>query len=150
MEFDATVEIARPASEVFARLADAQEMAVYRGSPVIAMEKVPSGETRAGTRWREIIRLGPGLRMTILSEVSEYDPPVTLGIRFTGGSMRGELTYTVQTAGEGSVLRQEESLEPVGWLEPFGWLVERMLRPRLIARLLDLKRVMEAGGVRSF
>jgi len=147
MEFDESVPIARAPSEVFDFLADIQEAVPPSGSPVASMEKIPPGPTAVGTRWREVVRLGPWFTMTMWSEVTAIEPGRMLAERFWGGSMRGTLVYTLRPDDGQAVLRQQESLRAVGWLRPFGWLVGRMLRPRLHQRLLDIRTELERTGI---
>ena len=145
MEFDESVRIARPAAEVFARLADIQTTAVYPGSPIAAMDKIPPGPTTVGTQWREVVRLGRKRTMTMWSQVSDIQPGRLLEERFWGGSMCGTLVYTLTPEGGNTILRQHETMRTVGWLRPFGWIVGRMLRPRLHTRLLGLRTEFEAA-----
>jgi hypothetical protein len=149
MIFDETVLINRPPEAVFSRLADIQRGAVYPGSPVLAMEKIPPGPTAVGTRWREVVRLGKRRKMTMWSEVTGMDPDATLAERFWGGRMRGVLIYTISPAPQGSRLRQQEVMQAVGWLTPLSWVLGRMLRPRLHRRLLSLKDDLEAASDRQ-
>lgn len=143
MDFDESVRIARSPSEVFGLLADVQRWAVHPGSPITAMEKLPAGPTAVGTRWREVVRLGPWLRMTIWSEVTDIEPGVMLAERFWGGSMRGTLIYTLQADDGGALLRQRESMATVGWLRPLDGVMGRMLERRLGRRLLDIRDQLE-------
>jgi hypothetical protein len=82
--FDDSIEINASRGEVFALLADVQRGATGPGSPVLAMEMNPPGETAVGTRWREVIRLGPGLRMTKGSQATAVEPDRLLALRFWG------------------------------------------------------------------
>lgn len=146
VEFDESVRIARAPTDVFAMLVDVQEWATPPGSPIVAMEKIPPGDTTVGTRWREVVRLGRRRTMTMWSEVTAIEPERLLAARFWGGSMRGTLTYTIRPDNGDAVLRQQESLTAVGWLRPFGWLVGRILTPRLHERLLHIRDELEARG----
>ena len=142
MEFDESVLIARPATDVFAFLADVQE-ALEPGSPVLEMEKLPPGPTRLGTRWREVVRLSPWHTMTIWSEVTAVEPDRFLAVRFRGGSMEGTLTYEI-TPGDGvTTLRQQQTLVGAGWLRPLGWLMRRMFWPRVHDRLIGIRDDLE-------
>lgn len=143
MRFDGSVHINRPPQDVLAFLLDIQDHALAPGSPVAAMDKIPPGPTRVGTRWREVVRLGPGARMTMWSEAIALEPGRSLDLRFWGGSMRGTIRYTVSPEGGRTTLRQQESLSAVGWLAPFERLAAAMLAPRLRARLLDIKTALE-------
>ena len=55
----------------------------------------------------------------------------------------GHLTYEIEPAAGGSVLRQREALVPRRLLRPFGGVIERQLRPRLRQRLDDVRTVLE-------
>lgn len=146
MWFDDSIEIRASTGEVFGLLCDVQETATGAGSPVLSMAKMPPGPTRVGTRWREVIRLGPGLRMTMWSEATAVEADRLLAVRFWGGSMRGELRYTLDERAGRTVLRQQESLATVGWLTPFEGLVTAMLVPRLRRRLRDIRDLLESRG----
>jgi hypothetical protein len=142
--FDEAVRIARPPKEVFALLTDVQDHAVQPGSSVLLMEKIPPGPTAVGTRWREVIRLGLGLTMTMWSEVTAVSENRMLAERFWGSGMRGTLVYTISADDGGCLLRQKETMEAVGWLRPFTGVLGAALRPRLHARLKSIRRHLEA------
>lgn len=145
VEFDESIHISASPADVYAVLADVQDWALGPGSPVKAMDKTPSGPTRVGTRWREVVRMGPGLTMTMTSEATEVVPERLLAMRFWGGSMEGDLTYTFTARDGGSVLRQEETMHAVGWLRPFDRLVGRMLRARLSPRLRGIAALVDGA-----
>lgn len=68
MEFDLSVRIGRPPEAVYAMLADIQQY--VDPAPVVPeMEKIPPGPIAVGTRWREIVRLLPGVTITMWTEV---------------------------------------------------------------------------------
>lgn len=143
MRFDETISIAAPPSVVFALLADIQDTATGPGSPVSAMDKIPAGPTHVGTRWREVVRLGLGLRLTMWTETIAVEPDRQLMLRFWGGSMRGEITYTIEPSDGGAVLRHEEWMHAVGWLRPLDVLLGRMLAPRIHRRLEAIRDHLE-------
>ncbi len=150
MEFDLSVPIRGDANAVFALLADVQRYATGPGSAVRSMTKTPSGRTGVGTRWREVVRIGPGARLTMHSEVTECVPGRRLAMRFHGGGMAGSLRYTITDAGGGNVrLRQEETLELRGPLRPLRGVVRRMLEPRLRRRLVEIRDLVETSRVRG-
>lgn len=149
MQFDSSVTVRRAAADVFALLADVQRYATGPGSPVAAMDKVPEGPTAVGTRWREVIKLGPGMRMTIWSEVTECEPDHLLAEQWSGGGMRGTLKYRIEEEVAGTVLRQTKSMEAIGWLRPLQRVIDRMLAPREQARLEEIARMLERGEDRG-
>lgn len=146
MEFDGSVRIKRSPHEVFIFLADVQDHTGEPGSPVLSMEKEPTGETQVGTRWREVVRLGPFTRMTVHSEVVALEADRKLELSFKGPGMRGSLTYLVEEPGvDECTLHQIESIHLVGILRPFSPLYERLLRPRLEGRMQDIRDDLEHG-----
>lgn len=149
MHFDHAVTIHRSPSDIFALLADVHLYATPPGSPVAEMEKIPAGPTRVGTRWREVIKLGMGLRMTIWSEVDALEPDRLLSETWSGGNMRGILVYRIEESVAGTSLRETKTLEAVGWLRPFRRLIDRMLLPREYARLEEIAAMLDAGQDRG-
>lgn len=143
MEFDLSIPIRRSPEAVYAVLADIQRYAGGTGSPVPEMEKIPPGETRIGTRWREVVRLLPFRTMTVWSEVVAAVPGRRLTETFHGPWMTGRLAYEIEPTPDGAVLHQRETLTPHGPLRLMAGRMERMLRPRLIARLAAIRDLLE-------
>lgn len=140
------MRIKRSPQEVFTFLADVQDHTGQPGSPVLSMEKEPKGETQVGTQWREVVRLGPFTRMTVLSEVAGIEADRKLELRFKGPGMRGSLTYMIEEPDEDEcTLRQIESIRLVGVLRLLSPLYERLLRPRLKSRMEDIRDDLERG-----
>jgi len=142
VDFDESVLIARPAADVFALLADVQDC-LEPGSPVLEMEKIPPGPTRVGTRWREVVRIGPWHTMTMWSDVTAVEPDRLLAVRFRGGGMEGTLSYEITPEDGVTTLRQRQTVVAVGWLRPLGWLMSRMLWPRVRDRLNGIRDDLE-------
>ena len=144
MEFDETVRIRRPVPDVFAFLLDVQDRAIGPDSPVLEMTKTPPGPTRIGTRWRELVRLAPGLRLTMHSRVTAVDPDRLLALRFRGGHMQGDLRYTVTGETGTTLLRQQERMAATGWLRLAGRPLGAALARRLHLRLHEIRMVLES------
>ena len=143
MDFDISVAIRRPPGVVFAALADIQRYVDVPGSPVPEMEKVPAGPTVVGTRWREVVRLAPHITMTIWSEVTAIEPDRLLAEAFHGPWMRGTLRYTIGPTPTGCVVRQEQTITPLGPLRLVSRGMDRMFRPRVAARLESIRDGLE-------
>ncbi len=154
MEFDLSVTVRRRPDEVLAFMADVQRYG-DQSPRVPEMTKIPDEPTRVGTRWREVVRLAPGLRMTVWSEVIAYDPAQSLVESFHASWMSGRLAYTVTPVPGGTLFRQRETLTPNGPLRLFDAQIAGMLGPNLMARLeairdqLDSGVAVEVGGTRS-
>jgi hypothetical protein len=149
MQFDHSVTIRRSPADIFAFLADVHLYATPPGSPVAAMDKIPAGPTGVGTRWREVIKLGLRMRMTVWSEVTACEPGRLLAETWSGGNMRGTLTYRIEVTPAGTGLHQSKSLEAVGWLRPFQRMIDRILPPKELARLEEIARLLDAGEDRG-
>ena len=144
MDFDLSVEIGRPPAEVFALLADVERFAAGPGSPVVSMEKIPPGRTEVGTRWREVVRLLPGLSMTVWSVVIDLTPDARLVVDFSSVAFTGRLTYELTETTSGTRLHQRQTLEPRGPFRLVSRPMARALRPRLVERLDDIRGQLEA------
>jgi hypothetical protein len=146
VEFDLSVTVRRRPDEVLAFMADVQRYG-NRSPRVPKMEKIPEGPTHVGTRWREVVRLAPGLRMTVWSEVTGYDPTQSLVESFHASWMSGRLAYTVTPVPGGTLFRQHETLTPRGPLRLFDAQIAGMLGPNLMARLESIRDQLDAGAV---
>jgi hypothetical protein len=148
VDIDISVTINRPPAIVYAVLADIQLYIHAPGSPVPEMEKIPAGETAVGTRWREVIRLAPFVRMTIWSEVTALEVDRRLEERFRGPGFAGTLIYMIERGGDGCVLRQRQTITPRGPLRFMAGMMARMFRPRVTARLEAIRDGIEGDTMR--
>jgi hypothetical protein len=148
VDFDLAIAIRRPPPDVLAFFVDVQDH-VDPTSPVPVMEKTPPGPTQVGTRWREVVKVGPGVRMTIWSVVTGIEPGVRLEERFSSSWMHGMLEYTVAPTAEGTLLRQRETLTPKGPLRLLDRPIAAMLGPNLVKRLQQIRELLEADATRA-
>jgi len=65
--------IAQPPGKVFAFPRDKHLHAQEPGSPVLLLEKTTPGDVGVGTRFREVVRMLPGVRGEIRSTVSRCE-----------------------------------------------------------------------------
>lgn len=105
---DAETLVRRPPTAVYAWLADIQDHLVP-GSPVPAMPKTPAGPTAVGTRWDEVVLMGP-FRMIVVSTVTGLETGRRLEMRYRGPFQEGDLRYTLEPEGTGTRLHQWETL----------------------------------------
>lgn len=135
MRFESSVRIARPPAEAFAFMRDKHLVAQELGSPVLVLEKTTPGDVGVGTRFREVVRLLPGVHGEIRSTITRCERDRALEEDFAGAGMRGHLTYGFRAEGDGTRLVQRQTLELVWWLRPLQPLVRRAFARRLRARL---------------
>lgn len=100
---------------------------------------------RVGTRYREVVRMFPLVKGTILSEVTRYQPSRFLEEEFRGAGMKGYLAYEFIPHKGGTKLIQRESLAMAGPLKLLSPVVRRTLGPRLAFRLESIKAELESG-----
>ena len=144
MFFELSVTIARPPAAVFTFLRDKHMHVREPGSPVVVLEKITPDEVGIGTRYREVVRMLPGIRGEIRSTVTLCEPDRGLEEDFAGAGMRGHLAYEFVVDGGGTRLVQRQSLELAGWLRPLQPFVRRAFARRLRGRLNGIAAALEA------
>lgn len=143
LTYDLSVPIRRPASTVYALLADVQDLEPLPRAAGVLMTKEPAGPTRVGTQWHEHVRLAPGVWMRVESTVTATSPPESLDMDFRTRWFDGHLTYTVEPTPSGCRLHQRETLELRPHVPaPPAW-VDARLRPRLLDRLAEIRDVAQ-------
>lgn len=147
MYFELSVFIQRKPAACFAFLRDKDTYPQEPGSPVLTLEKTTPGPTGLGTRYREVVRMFPLVKSEIHSEVTRFEPPEWLEEAFESSWMDGYLSYQFIPQGGGTRLVQRERLDLPGVAGVFAPVVKRMLAPRLQARLVEIKRILEQGWV---
>jgi uncharacterized protein YndB with AHSA1/START domain len=148
LEFDLAIEIRRPPEVVYAFLVAKERHPQPPGSPVLRLDRLTPGPARVGTRWIEVVRVGPGMSMTVRSQADQVEPGVALGERFTSAWFTGRLAYTFEPIPAGTRLRQHETLRPRGPLALLAGPIDATLRPRLLSRLVDIRDLLEDPLVR--
>lgn len=143
LAFDLAIEIRRAPEDVYQFLVDKDLYRQPPGSPVLRLDRLTPGPAWVGTRWIEVVRLGPGMSMTVGSQADRVEPGVALGEQFTSTWFTGRLTYTFQPIPAGTRLRQQQTLRLRGPLALLAGPIDAALRPRLLSRLADIRDVLE-------
>ncbi|MFZ5870921.1 MAG: SRPBCC family protein [Actinomycetota bacterium] len=146
LEYDLAVVVRRSARDVFALLVDVQDWTGDASSPV-TMEKLPEGPTVVGTRWRERVRLVPGVWMTVWSQVAALEPERLLDLEFRSVWFQGRLTYVLEPVADGTRLVQRERVRMRGVPRAAVPAVDRSLRWHLLRRLADIRDALEVRTV---
>src|ERR1700733_7703671 len=95
-----SIDINRPADEVFAYLDQVDRHHEWQGS-LVSTTVERDGPTREGTRVVERRNL-PGGTRDFRYEITEHDPPRRVAFRGTAGPVRPIGTYTVDPTGKSS------------------------------------------------
>jgi carbon monoxide dehydrogenase subunit G len=143
MRFEHSVDIDRPAADVFAFLTDPEKLHEWQ-TTTVEVRREASGPLSVGERFGEVhAALGRRLESTV--EVVEHDAPHAFAIRIVDGAVPVDGRWTLEPANGGT------RLHFVGEGELRGPL---RLAERLVARSFDrqfrgyharLKRLVEAA-----
>ena len=138
-----SIEINRPAAEVFAYLDQLDRHSEWQSSLVSAKVET-EGPTRVGTRVVERRKV-PGGTRDIPYEITEHEPPRTASFRGTAGPVRPVGTVTVDPVGESrSRMALELDLEGHGIGKLFAPLARRQAAKEVPASHEKLKQLLES------
>jgi uncharacterized membrane protein len=139
-----SIEINRPADEVFAYLDQVGRHNEWQGSLVSTTVETP-GPTRVGTRVIER-RNVPGGTRDFPYEITEHDPARRVSFRGTTGLIRPAGTYTVDPTGESSSrMNSELDLEGHGIGKLFAILARRQAAKQVLVDHEKFKELLESG-----
>ena len=143
MAIERSVEIARPAEEVFAYVADARNDPQWCSTVVACEQRVGEGPG-AGGRYQARHKPTPFHRvMPRAIEIVEYDPPRRLRWRQEDANGVFHIVYEVEPTARGARLTQRDTIE---WKvpRPVARLAEQVfVRRHIGAQMADLKRLLE-------
>jgi len=139
-----SIEINRPAEEVFAYLDQVDRHNEWQGSLVSATVET-DGPTHVGTRVVERRNI-PGGTRDIPYEITEHDPPRKASFRGTAGPVRPVGTYTVDPTGESSSrMYLELDLKGHGIGKLFAILARRQAAKQVPVDQEKFKELLESG-----
>jgi uncharacterized protein YndB with AHSA1/START domain len=141
-----SVEISRPPADVFAYVTDPSHLPLRQESVVrVDSDDAP---THVGTRAVLVRRVGRR-EMESVAEVAELQPPTRWGVRGVDGSVRGDVTGTIEPFENGTRSRVTLALELKGHgigklLVPL--FVQRQAEKEMPRNVQNLKELLESGG----
>jgi uncharacterized protein YndB with AHSA1/START domain len=139
-----SIEINRPAEEVFAYLNQVDRHHEWQGS-LVSTTVETDGPTRVGTRVVEH-RNVPGGTRDFPYEITEQDPPRKVSFRGTAGLIRPVGTYTVDPTGElSSRMSSELDLQGHGIGKRFAPLALRQAAKQVSVDHEKFKELLESG-----
>ena len=112
MEFANTVTIERPAQDVFAFLADFENVPTWNYA-IVETRKTSQGPVGVGATYRQI-RSVPA-RSEEEFEVTDFEPDTRLAIRGNLGPLEGTITYELEPAGAGTRLQTRLICRLMAW-----------------------------------
>ena len=147
MRASATVSIDRPIDDVFAFVADAENMPRWVDN--LGETRLESGDgTAVGDRYASSYTYG-GSTHDMTFEVTAYEPPTRVGLRGRGGPFDFDATVTLEATDGGtlvtnSVVDDSERPLPGVLMTVLGPVFRRFLARQLRGELDQLRTVLEA------
>ena len=135
------IVIMRPASQVFAFLADLNNIPKWQAE-VVKSTVVTPGPTRVGTRFTEEVKMGP-MRTTADCEVTELISEKTMAFRATSSSMNYEGRVLVEPSGQGTKLTLAGTAQPKGLWRLLQPMMAGEFKGSVKKELADIKGVLE-------
>lgn len=143
MRFTNTITINRPSDQVFAYLADLENLPHWNYA-IEETRQVSAGPVAVGSRFRQV-RSVPTRREESL-EVVELDPGRRLTVRGTLNTFPAELEYSIEPDAGTTRLRNTVDLAVHGPLALVSPLVARQIKASVAANLTVLKTTLERGN----
>ena len=135
-----TITIARPAGDVFAFLADAENDKQWRGGVI---EMTRSSGQGVGATYRQIVAGPGGRRIDADVEITEFVPDQRIAFRTTKGPVRPTGSYELQAGEGGTVVTFRLAATLGGVKKLMAPMVAKTMRSE-VAALTELKRVLES------
>jgi Polyketide cyclase / dehydrase and lipid transport len=141
--FENTVIIRRPVEDVFAFLADFENVPKWNYA-IVQTTKVSPGPVGVGTTYRQT-RSVPR-RSEEGFEVTGFEPARRLEIEGRIGPFRARISYLLDPAGSGTRLRNAVDLASSGLSTLVAPLATSRVKKAVAANLDTLKQLLEKGG----
>jgi hypothetical protein len=142
--FQNTVTIARPASEVFAFLADFGNIPAWNYAIARTVQTSP-GPAGVGATYRQTRAIPRSSEEGL--EVTDFTPPSRLAVKGQIGPFRASSSYLLEPASGGTRLINHVELEPSSaLLRPLGPLAVPAVKAAVARNLGTLKQLLERTG----
>jgi len=143
MEFTNTITINRRPTDVFGFLARFENVPLW--NPAISeTRRITAGPVGVGSRYRQTRTRATPTSETF--EVTEFEPDRRLCINGALGPFRGEVTYRLTPAGDGTALTNTMFLQPSGPLRIVAPLAAPRVKAAVAANLGTLKQILESAS----
>jgi uncharacterized protein YndB with AHSA1/START domain len=141
IEVEHTLEIDRPAEEVFEYLTDVSRLPEWQSS---AASAELDGKLREGARIREV-RTFMGRRAASTLEVTEYEPPSRFSLRVVDGPIRYSVEHALEALDGRTLVTFVGRGEPRGVPRLMQGAVRRAVERQFVKDLEAFKRNLESA-----
>ncbi len=145
VRIDFTVEVQRPAQEVFDYLSDVERLPEWQSS---AVESHAEGPLAEGSRIVERRRL-MGRDLTNELEVTAYDPPRRLTLKALGGPVRFTVDHELAEKNGSTAVHVVAEAKSGTFMKLAEPLLARTAEQELRKDFARLKEILEGGGYPS-
>ncbi len=143
INFDFSILIDRPMKDVFAFVADPNNMARWN-SAVVGLQQVTPGAVAAGTKFKTVGEV-MGRRIEGEMQVVAYEPDTKCGFQLNAGPMQMILTITFKTVGTGTKVSLNGQGNPGGIFKLAEGVMAGQVKTIMEGNLARLKTVLEKG-----
>jgi carbon monoxide dehydrogenase subunit G len=144
INLDLGVLIDRPMKDVFAFVADPNNMSKWN-SAVVSLQQITPGAVGVGTKFKSI---GEALGRRIEGElqITAYEPDTKCGFQLNAGPMQLKLTITFKPVGTGTKVSLNGEGNPGGIFKLAEGVMAGQMKALMEANLARLKSVLEKGA----
>jgi carbon monoxide dehydrogenase subunit G len=143
IEFSGTTDVARSQSHVFAFVSNLENLPKIQ-SEVVKSTVLDPGPVQVGTRFEEIVKIGPR-QVTARCVVVEYEPERRLAFRAESPALHYDAHILVEPAGSGCRVTLEGTVRLQGLWRLLQPLLAADVRKGVAHELAAIKRHTEAG-----
>lgn len=137
-----SIVVNRPIEEVFAYIADAENMQEW-AAEVVDAKKTSEGPMGVGTTLTVAVKL-LGRRVENSHVVTIYEPNIKFAFKTTSGPIPSVATESVEAVNGGTKFTIVAEAEPGGFFKLAEPIVERMLQRQWETNVVNLKDLLEA------
>jgi uncharacterized protein YndB with AHSA1/START domain len=142
IQFDASIQIDRPPEQVFAFVADENNMARWH-SAVQSVRQTSPGPTGVGATYHMVRHLPQG-RVENSYEITAYQPDEALTIETTSGPTPFRYRYRFEPVATGTELSLAAEVKVSGLASLAAPLLRRGIKSGVEANFATLKQLLEA------
>ncbi len=142
IQHEVSIHLNCPPRDVFAFLVDSQKLLEWQ-SDLVESEILTQGPLRAGSRFREIRRMGPR-ETEIRGEISEFASDRLLATH-TETKPEAGVRYVLEPEDGGTRLHYELSVKAMGMMRLMQPMISRSIQKGTEANLQKLRQLVERG-----
>lgn len=141
IQLNDSITISRPPSEVFAFLADLNNIPKFQAE-VLTSKVITTGPTKVGTRFTEEVKMGP-MRTTTNCEVTEFSPDRMMAFKAISTSINYEGRFLVEPWEKGAKLTIAGSVQPIGLWKLMQPIMKVEFKNGIKKELAAIKEILE-------